>query len=396
MIRQVARREIVTRGRSKAFRITTLVLVLLAVAGVIGAGFFASDDDDDTIDFDVAAPAELEDALAAATSEGVEIDISQLSDDEAEAAVSEGDIDAAVLQSGTVLYDEEPDPLLDSIVAGALQGVEIQTRAAESGIDASELGALLAPVDVERRIIDPASDSDSAKTAVALLGIFVTFFAIQTYGSQIAMVVAEEKSNRITEILLALVSPRDLLVGKLIGVGALAAVHVVIVVAGLFAALAVSGFTDAPTSAYASLPLLFVMFVLGFTMYGTLFALVGSLVSRQEDTQQALIPVFVPIFIGYFLAIQAVTTPDSTLATITSMVPFTSPFALPVTVAQGAASPLVIIVAIVLLIAMAAAIMALAARIYEFTLLRTGTRIPLTEALQLARRRPDSNEQRST
>lgn len=147
-----------------------------------------------------------------------------------------------------------------------------------------------------------------------------------------------------------------------------------------------SGFTDVPVSAYASLPLLLVVFVLGFTMYGALFALVGSLVSRQEDTQQALLPVFLSIFIGYFLAIQAVTTPDSALATVTSIVPFTAPFALPVTVTRGVASPLVVVVALVLLAAATVGVFALAARIYEFTLLRTGSRTPLTDALRLARR----------
>jgi ABC-2 type transport system permease protein len=151
-------------------------------------------------------------------------------------------------------------------------------------------------------------------------------------------------------------------------------------------ALALSGTVGIPASAYASLPLLFVTFLLGFTMYGTLFAVVGSLVSRQEDAQQALFPVFVPIITGYVLALQAVAAPDSTLATIASVVPFTSPFALPVTTAQGTAGVGLIAAALVLLVATTAALLVLAARIYEFTLLRSGSRITLGEALRLARR----------
>lgn len=386
MIRQVARREIVTRGRSKSFRVTTAILVLLTIVGVVGAALFGSDDEDEAIEYDIIAPTELDDALTAATPDGVDITITRLDDAAARTAVSDDDVDAAVIGDGTIVYDQEPDPLLDAVITGALQRSATDQRSDELGVDTSTLGELLEPVTVDREFIDPPSDSESAETAVAFIGIFVMFFSIQIYGSQIAMVVVEEKSNRIVEVLLALVSPRDLLVGKVIGVGVLAAAQVAIPVVGLIVALSVSGFADVPVGAYASLPLLMLVFVLGFTMYGAMFALVGSLVSRQEDAQQALLPVFLPIFLGYVLAIQAVNDPDSVIATVTSVVPFTAPFALPVVVAQGAASPVVVIGAIALLIATTVAVLALAARIYEFTLLRTGSRIPLTDALRLARR----------
>ncbi len=386
MIREVARREIVTRGRSKAYRVTTVVLIVLSIVFVIGAAVFGSDDDGETTTFDVAAPASLDASLRAAATDGIEIDVVQLTDDEARTAVSDGDVDVAVLPDDTLLWKQEPDQLLNSIVVDAVSSEAIDSRADDLGVDDAALSDLLAPVGFENRFVDPPSDSESARTAVATIGIFVMFFAIQAYGSQIAMVVVEEKSNRIVEILLALVSPKDLLAGKVVGVGVLAAAQVVIPLIGLVVALSVSGFTDVPVSAYASLPLLLLVFVLGFTLYGTLFALVGSLVSRQEDAQQALLPVFLPIFVGYVLSLQAVASPESTLATVASIVPFTAPFALPVTVAQGAASPLVVIAAIVLLVASAIGVLALAARVYEFTLLRTGSRIKLGEALRLARR----------
>ncbi|WP_040495309.1 ABC transporter permease [Ilumatobacter nonamiensis] len=388
MIREVARREIVTRGRSKVYRVTTFLLLALTVVGVIGAAVFGSGGDDAPTEYDVAAPTELGPALDASAPDDVRIDIQTPGDGSPTAirtAVENGDVDVAVIDGPTLLWNDEPDPLLQAVVVGALDRASVEQRADELGVDSSTLAELFAPAPVDEEFVDPPSDSESARTAVALLGIFIMFFAIQVYGSQIAMVVVEEKANRIVEILLALVSPRDLLAGKVLGVGALASVQVAIPLVGLAGALAVSDFADAPASAYASLPLLALVFVLGFTLYGVLFAFVGSLVSRQEDAQQALLPVFLPIFLGYLLSLQALSSPDSTVATIASVVPFTSPFVLPVTVAQEASSPLIVAAALVLLVATTIGALAFAARVYEFTLLRTGSRISLREAVRLAR-----------
>ncbi|MGA9278108.1 ABC transporter permease [Ilumatobacter sp.] len=387
MIRDVARREIVTRGRSKTYRVTTVLLIVLTLAGVIGAAVFGSAGDEAPTEYQVAAPSEFTQALDATAPDGVDIQLSNPGEESPSAvrsAVENGDVDVAIIDDQTVLWKDDPDPLLRAVVLGAINQVTIEQRAEDLGVEPSTLDELLTPDQVSEEFVDPASDSESARTAVAFIGIFIMFFAIQLYGSQIAMVVVEEKSNRIVEILLALVSPRDLLAGKVIGIGVLAAVQVAIPIVGLAAALALSDFSDIPASAYASLPLLALVFVLGFALYGVLFALVGSLVSRQEDAQQALVPVFIPIFIGYLVSFQAVSSPDSTVATVAAIVPFTSPFALPVIVAQGAASVWLVILSLALLAATTFGALALAARIYEFTLIRTGSRITLREALRLA------------
>lgn len=391
MIREVAKREIVTRGRSKAYRISTGVLVVLAVAFVVGAAIFgARDDKPGTTDVSIGVTNQIDrfdDTLAVVTPESVELTVRRIDDADIEQELSDGGLDVVVSDGTTLVWDDEPDPLVQSIVIEALTSIAIDDRAERLELADSTINDLLAPLPLENEFIDPPTDGDTAKTLVATIGIFLMFFSIQMYGSQIALVVVEEKANRIVEILLALVSPRDLLAGKVIGVGVLAALQVVIPIIGLFLALALSGTVGIPASAYASLPLLFLTFVLGFTMYGTLFAVVGSLVSRQEDAQQALFPVFVPIITGYILALQAVASPESTIAKVASVVPFTSPFALPVTTAQGSAGAGLVIVALVLLVVTAIALLWLAARIYEFTLLRTGSRIPLSEALRLSHRR---------
>ncbi len=389
MIREIARREIVTRGRSKAYRISTGILIVLTIAFVIAAAIFGSDDDEpNTIEVTIGLTSEIDrfdDVLAQLVTDRVEVDTVLIAEADTERQLLDGNADVIIRDGATLVWNEEPDPFVQSVVTEVLTQIVVDERAATLGIDGPTLDDLLAPLALDSEFIDPPTDGDNAKTVVATLGIFIMFFAIQMYGSQIALVVVEEKANRIVEILLALVRPRDLLAGKVIGVGVLAAVQVVIPIIGLFLALAFSGSVGIPASAYASLPLLFVTFLLGFTMYGTLFAVVGSLVSRQEDAQQALFPVFVPIITGYVLALQAVAAPDSIVAKIASVIPFTSPFALPVTVAEGTAGAGLVTAALALLAVSAAWLLWLAGRIYEFTLLRSGSRITLGEALRLAR-----------
>lgn len=390
MIREVAKREIVTRGRSKSYRVTTGILIVLTIVFVAGAAIFGSrDDSPDTIDISIGVTSPIDrfdDTIAALSPELVNTEVVPIADAEVEQLLLDGDVDVVIRDGETLVWNDEPDPLTQSIVIESLTAIAVADRADTLGIDDSTLDDLLAPIPLDAEFIDPPTDGDTAKTLVATIGIFIMFFAIQMYGSQIALVVVEEKAHRIVEILLALVRPRDLLAGKVIGVGVLAAVQVVIPIIGLFLALALSGSAGIPASAYASLPLLFVTFLLGFTMYGTLFAVVGSLVSRQEDAQQALLPVFVPIITGYILALQAVASPESLIAKIASVVPFTAPFALPVTAAQGSVGVALIAGALALLAATTVVLLALAGRIYEFTLLRSGSRIPLGEALRLARR----------
>lgn len=390
MMLEVARREIATRGRSKAYRVSTGILVVITIAFVIGAAVFGSrDDSPSTLEVTIGVTERnerLDDTLGEITPPRVDADTLLVTADAVEQLLLDGDVDVVIRGGTTLVWNDEPDQFVQSIVVEALTEIAVDDRADSLGLDDATLDELLAPIPLDNEFIDPPTDGDNAKTLVATIGIFIMFFSIQMYGSQIALVVVEEKAHRIVEILLALVRPRDLLAGKVIGVGVLAAIQVVIPITGLFLALALSGSVGIPASAYASLPLLFVTFLLGFTMYGTLFAVVGSLVSRQEDAQQALFPVFVPIITGYVLALQAVAAPDSLIAKVASIVPFTAPFALPVTTAEGTASLGVVVLALALLAVTTVFLLGLAGRIYEFTLLRSGSRITLAEALRLARR----------
>jgi ABC-2 type transport system permease protein len=165
---------------------------------------------------------------------------------------------------------------------------------------------------------------------------------IVLYGNWIAMSVVEEKSSRVMEVILNAATPFQLLSGKVLGVGAVAlAQYAAILAAGAAALLAqgpIASIVLSESSADVALPagltigmllLLGVMGVLGFLLYGVLYAAAGSLVSRQEDVQAAVLPLALMSTGAYLIAVYSATglldIRESWMAVL-ALVPFVSPF----------------------------------------------------------------------
>jgi ABC-2 type transport system permease protein len=125
-------------------------------------------------------------------------------------------------------------------------------------------------------------------------------------------------------------------------------------------------------------------FVMGFSFYAGLFAVSGSLVSRTEELQNALVPINLIIFVSFFVSIGALQDPDSTVAIVASVVPFSAALAMPVRIALGAATPLQIALSIGLLLAGTAGLVPLSARLYSGAVLKTGSRVKIRDAWRSA------------
>ena len=251
---------------------------------------------------------------------------------------------------------------------------------AERGVDRDGAAEVLAAGQIESRLLEPPEDSDTIRNAVGFITAIVTFMMIQIYGSFVAMGVIEEKSSRVIEILLAHLRPRDLLAGKIIGIGVLALAQTVILIGGLIAALSVTNDITIPADAWLAVPVAAVWLVLGFTFYASLLAAAGSLVSRTEDAQQVMLPVIAPLLVGYFVGVTASGSSDSILVVVLSHLPFTSPTVMPMRVAQGGVPSWEIGLSVVLLFGGIVAMLRVAGRIYEYSLLRTGSRVAWRDA----------------
>jgi ABC-2 type transport system permease protein len=121
------------------------------------------------------------------------------------------------------------------------------------------------------------------------------------YGTAVATGVAQEKTSRMAEVLLAAVRPSQLLAGKVLGIGVCGVGQLaIVVVAGLIANAAVQS-AEIPATVWVLLPTVLLWFVLGYALYSFAYAAAGALVGRQEDVQFVSLPFGLPIFGGYLL-----------------------------------------------------------------------------------------------
>ena len=186
--------------------------------------------------------------------------------------------------------------------------------------------------------------------AVGYASSFLIYIIILIYGTMVMRGVSEEKTNRIAEIIISSVKPFQLMMGKIIGIGAvgLTQFFMWIVLVMIFALVLFNflpqellheagkqstGQQSAGIAADLStvnLPLIIFCFIFyfifGYLFYASLFAAVGSAVSEDaQDTQSLMLPVTMPIVLAIAIMMQVIVHPTSAMATWTSMVPFFSP-----------------------------------------------------------------------
>jgi len=192
--------------------------------------------------------------------------------------------------------------------------------------------------------------------------------------------VVEEKSSRTVEVLLARIPARNLLAGKIVGIGllGLAQIAATAIVALIAASLADS--FDVPAVRGTVIVWAVVWFVLGYALYATVFGTLGSLASRTEDASSVTGPVSVILFLGFIISFAAIGSADTTWARLVAWVPLTAPLAMPNRIAMGAATWWDPVIATLLTLATIAGLVVLGGRIYTRAILHTGATLSLGEA----------------
>ena len=199
------------------------------------------------------------------------------------------------------------------------------------------------------------------------------------------------------ELLITAATPRQLLIGKVVGTGAAGlSQYIVIIVAAVIGyvvggpiseALGVSG--ESPISLPDLGPTMVLtfgaFFLLGFLLYATLYAAAGSMVSRVEDAQQAAGPLIFLAIAGYFAAFTGLNNPDAQWVVVLSVVPFFSPYLMPARMLLTSPSAGEILLALVLLAATVAIALWIASRIYSAGVLLYGQRVGLRSVWRATR-----------
>jgi len=243
---------------------------------------------------------------------------------------------------------------LASNVQSKLNGVWNEIKYEELGIDAQmqqQLNDNKLNVQIEN-MKDKGSNAKIASLTGYITG-FLIYFILIVYGSQVMMGVMEEKTNRIAEIMVSSVKPFQLMVGKIIGIAAVALTQFLLWIAFIFliynitksgaaANASLSAVVGQAQSVFSSLnvPLLLILFAFyflgGFFFYASLYAAIGSAVNEDMREAQSLsFPVTMIIIFAIFILTIAMQDPTSPVAVWGSIIPFTSPIIMMARVPYG-------------------------------------------------------------
>ncbi|CAN5669812.1 ABC transporter permease [soil metagenome] len=302
---------------------------------------------------------------------------------------------ADILESGSILFRARKGgsfEVIRDLRSAGTRAVQSE-RLARSGIDASAVAALVAPVTIdEARLTEQGEERGGALSTfvTAYVVAFLIYLMTTLYGVAVMRSVLEEKTNRIAEVLMSTIRASPLMAGKIIGVGSAAVVQVLIWVA--ITALVVN--VSPRLGAGFSLPepmlqalqvgpgtglLLFLYFLLGFFLYASIFAIVGAAVTSEQEAQSvqfiALIPMIAPM-----LFLQSIlNAPLGGLATALGVIPFTSPITMPMRLASTQIPAVEIVASLVLLALGIVAAAWVAGKVYRVGILSTGKRPTIAE-----------------
>ncbi|MDE2877697.1 ABC transporter permease [Candidatus Palauibacter soopunensis] len=383
----VIRREFVLRVKSKWFLLSTLGLPVLIV-GLGGlAGFLAvssaTDAGEERRVIGVADPAGLigdllvEEFLADSLDAVRAADMEELSVDEARTRLSDSSYDMLLMiprgagrrsaempaeapdaeetaeeaeeESGgddgrtTLLARGSVPSVIEGSVRGALQRASVRARLRSIGVQSIDPGALLQRTSFDVINVTESGEARSQDIYRALsFGIaFFFYFILLIYGQMIVRAILEEKQSDIVEIMVSSLRPWELMLGKIVGVGAVGIAQMA-VWALIFALAAVYGLTaGASTLAeagidLASIPvpwgtlvLMFFFLIFGYLLYAGMFAGAGATISNEHDAQQVMLPITLLIILPFIATQGVIQSPNAGWGVILSLVPFFSPLVMP-------------------------------------------------------------------
>jgi len=346
----IAKWEFLEKVRSKAFIVSLVLFPVIMVTFGVLPGILATKSDDRTISVGV-----LDESNTVMKPLGRKLDERyRLPDGEpnytvrdlaefdgreqvqgvANAMVSAGEIEGyfivppSILDSGVVEYRSENVGnirLLERFTR-TLEEVITERRLLARGFNPDLIRQVNASVEIRSfKVSEGGAERESGFLETffgAYIFIMMLMFMVLTSGQLLIRSVVEEKSNRVIEVLLSSCSPRDLMMGKILGLSGLGLFQITI---WALIAAAIALRFDAGFIVTENLPLLLVYFLLGYLLYAGIFVAAGSPVTTEQEAQQITSYVSLLLVFPTVLAIPAMQNPDSALIQILSFIPLLTP-----------------------------------------------------------------------
>ena len=400
----VIRREYLQRVRSKWFIAATVGAPLFMIGLIVVPAFFAAQSERSSRDVAIVdGTGVLYDRLAPALEEGgwtvreerwradVVTDLRQEAD--------EGDLggfimlDELTLETGEAVFftNDRPNTLRQITMRSTISRAALGYQLEALDVDAE---AMLSGGELRIEMLsEVGADMEEPQFVVAYIGAFLLYMVILIYAVAVMRATLEEKTNRIVEVIISAMKPWHLMLGKIIGVGAVSMTQMAIwlVAAILLFATGLPMLVAAQpelanlTEIADLLPglgmvALFIgFFVFGFFMYASLYAAIGAMCNSDEEAQQAQFPVIMLLIVPILMVTTVIEDPMSPMATGLSLVPLFSPILMWGRVAGGGVPAWQIVLSFVLMAMAIVAIAWVAGRIYKVGILMAGKRPTVPE-----------------
>ena len=387
----VARREILERGRSRGFILSIGFTTLLVVGSFVLPAVLFGDEQATRIGVVQPEPAGLTTTISTMSAQlDRKVEVVPFSDEAAaDAALTDGSV-AAVAQvpadlsgPGSIRFDKESDQVITQLVTASVVALRTQAMLTEAGVSPAELQAAQQPPTVDA--LDPQTDADESRFLFANIGAVLILVGIFSFGYTVLTGVVEEKQSRVVEVVLSTVRPRDLLMGKVLGIGVLGLVQLAVFVAAALGTAVVTARFTLPATTPAAIPLLALWFILGYALYSTALGFLGALASRMEEASNASTPVTMIAMASYFVAvIGVINDPSGPVAQVATYLPPSAPFVVPMRAAFDAIGPVEILISIAVTVVGIWVLFSVGARVYAGAVLQTAGRIKVRDAWRSA------------
>jgi ABC-2 type transport system permease protein len=275
--------------------------------------------------------------------------------------------------------------LISQDLSRAAQKLALQKK----GLNDAEIAAALKPLDVETVNARGGGPSNPIAAFLApLVMAMIMYVTVLLYGINVMRAVLDEKTSRVMEVMLSTVTAREMMIGKIAGVGAagLTQVGIWAAAAGIYSAPGlIAGAKMFSGIVTPQLAICFpIFFLLGFTLFSTMYAAVGAMANSEQETQQLQFLVAMPLIASVIILVQVLQNPSTPLALWASLFPFTAPLIMFTRIALDPTAVPVwqIILSIVLLVATIFGLAILCGRIYRVGILMYGKKPTLPEIMK--------------
>jgi ABC-2 type transport system permease protein len=235
-----------------------------------------------------------------------------------------------------IYYSRSATDIIGQREVGRVVGQAVsRQRLLDRGIDPALIDRVLQRVSVDAIQVSSSGTQKKGSQANFFVGFFFAIFLLLPaiiYGVEIMRGIAQEKTDRVVEILISSMSPLQLLGGKVIGLAAAGLAQIFIWMA--MAAVALVGFGGIAAAASVDLsafirpsiaPLFLIFYLLGFFLYISVYAVGGAIANSEKEAQQAVMPVMFLLMLPWFLIAPIVLNPDGRMAVVLSLIPIFTP-----------------------------------------------------------------------